>query len=684
MSDVTDSSDGEAVYVPKGGSTSGSGGGLGEREKYMSATDLIADVGDVTSGEGVTNVEVEGVANEAETIEYDAVELEGMDESTLRSAVASLTHVVSVQRAVLAEKDQIIEDLEDEVRALFDSHQKTQAEKYETIARIREDAAAEAAEAAETIRLLQSRRGVGESGDGGEGRSGGGEKGVGEGGRGRKTHQGSKEEGKQRVKKRKRKRKKAKGDGGGGKGGEGDEGGEGGEGGEEGGEGREGKKHHGKRKKKLVAKRIRKVRVKIKSSKEASKEASKASKTSKDGSQKEGEGGEGEKGKASWTEDSADGSDASDGGSASSSVPSFAEASPQHKKKVRERRKREQEDKGSAYSASSSTSAESESASSEYEYESTGSCEETFPQESNIFLLSQDYIFRKRVYTGDDTVLYLASPRERPETRLVIKVFDDDDYSSKRQPKSVDILGHLGRHPTIVEVISWYKLPATGCYAIVVPFIQDTPVDGKSSSSVIKKYMFDLLRALAHCHARGIVYRDCKPENIMFDAKSKTAILIDYDCATRFNVRKPPTSYTGTEGYMAPEVASRRRRKKGYGFPVDIYSAGVIFFELLFKVPADIRGDLSHSRIMRQVESISKSLRSKPAFKLLDAMLDPSPNSRITAADALVHKYFGSMLRKAESKERKAAAAAAASAADGGDDIDDAEVSRKSKRCKVQ
>lgn len=149
------------------------------------------------------------------------------------------------------------------------------------------------------------------------------------------------------------------------------------------------------------------------------------------------------------------------------------------------------------------------------------------------------------------------------------------------------VLGALGAHSNIIQLTEWYPLAGTNCYAVVYPYVPFVEIDG-SDEAVTRQYMRDLLSALAHCHECGVIYRDVKPGNVLFDPRIGRAFLIDFDCAKEYDPYDRPTSKIGTDGYMAPEVENEA--PGGYDLSVDVYSAGVVFLELIYGV--EMKGDL--------------------------------------------------------------------------------------------
>ena len=78
-------------------------------------------------------------------------------------------------------------------------------------------------------------------------------------------------------------------------------------------------------------------------------------------------------------------------------------------------------------------------------------------------------------------------------------------------------------------------------------------------------------------HQIGIVHRDIKLDNILLDGQGNVKIG-DFGVSRRVDQDELLFEQCGTPAYIAPEIL----RNKGYGLNVDLWSAGVVLFAMLY------------------------------------------------------------------------------------------------------
>jgi cyclin-dependent kinase len=114
-------------------------------------------------------------------------------------------------------------------------------------------------------------------------------------------------------------------------------------------------------------------------------------------------------------------------------------------------------------------------------------------------------------------------------------------------------------------------------------FMVNTKGKGKGlGAEQSKSFCFQLLLGLKHCHTRGIMHRDLKPQNLLIE-KGKKLKIADFGLSRNFNV--PVGKYTHevvTLWYRAPEILLGA---KCYSTPIDIWSVGCILTEMLVGKP---------------------------------------------------------------------------------------------------
>lgn len=100
--------------------------------------------------------------------------------------------------------------------------------------------------------------------------------------------------------------------------------------------------------------------------------------------------------------------------------------------------------------------------------------------------------------------------------------------------------------------------------------------------SIFQSYLYQILKGIAYCHSHRILHRDLKLANLLIDRKGVLK-LADFGLARAFGV--PIRTYTHevvTLWYRAPEILLGQAR---YSTPVDMWSVGCIFAELVTKRP---------------------------------------------------------------------------------------------------
>ncbi len=181
-------------------------------------------------------------------------------------------------------------------------------------------------------------------------------------------------------------------------------------------------------------------------------------------------------------------------------------------------------------------------------------------------------VFRAVTADGRPVALKILHPE------LVVTV------TAERFLREIKLLADM-KHPRIARMLDY------GESEYLIYYVMDF-VEGPSLRDYLSKerrvsiantqhIAQDLLGALAYAHARGVVHRDVKPENIVLAREG--AVLMDFGIAravaTAGTERLTRSGFTvGTSAYMSPEQVAGEEDIDHRG---DIYSLGCVLFECL-------------------------------------------------------------------------------------------------------
>ena len=217
-------------------------------------------------------------------------------------------------------------------------------------------------------------------------------------------------------------------------------------------------------------------------------------------------------------------------------------------------------------------------------------------------------------------------------------------------------------HPNVVPIYSVDEVDGLVFFVMAL-------IEGESLAAQLKRdrhvtldfarrVLKDVADALAYAHARSIIHRDIKPDNILLDRVTGRTVVSDFGIAraAEGDSRLTVTGVAvGTPAYMSPEQAMGEREIDGRS---DLYSLGIVGYQMLTgelpfsatNTPSMLMKHISdHARPVRELRpdvppglehGIERAMEKKPddrwpnAAAFRDAIGDDSPRARPAARPA--------------------------------------------------
>ena len=253
----------------------------------------------------------------------------------------------------------------------------------------------------------------------------------------------------------------------------------------------------------------------------------------------------------------------------------------------------------------------------------------------------------RRLAVGGMGTVWLAHRTDLMVNRLVALKLPKGSWRgaafATRLAEEREILAGLN-HPHIARLYD-AGITGSGQPYLALEYVEGQPIDEYARSKQLalrdRLQLFVLVaRAVAHAHARLIVHRDLKPNNILVTNDGEVKLL-DFGIARLLldgRVSRANSEDSGTH-LLTPEYASPEQRAgEPLGIATDVYSSGVILYELLTGTrpyapdgafrgrPSDVSADPSTRRALRgDLDAIvRKALETQPddRYDTVNALAD--------------------------------------------------------------
>ena len=268
------------------------------------------------------------------------------------------------------------------------------------------------------------------------------------------------------------------------------------------------------------------------------------------------------------------------------------------------------------------------------------------PPERLIAALSGSYRIEREVGVGGMATVYLAHDLKH-DRKVALKILRPElsaAMGTDRFPREIHIIAQM-QHPHILPLYD--SGAAEGFLYYVMPFVDGESLRAKMARqgplpiNEAVRLLHEIVDALSYAHARGIVHRDIKPDNVMISGR--------HAAVTDFGVAKAVSSSAGdklttvgiavgTPQYMAPEQAMA---EANIDHRVDFYAVGVMGYEMLTGHPpfeASTAQAILAAHVLEQPKDVREWRDSVPPL-LAEALLKclaKNPADRWQSAEELM------------------------------------------------
>ncbi|CAA7054316.1 unnamed protein product [Microthlaspi erraticum] len=276
------------------------------------------------------------------------------------------------------------------------------------------------------------------------------------------------------------------------------------------------------------------------------------------------------------------------------------------------------------------------------------------PLSGNILILGKPFEDIKKLYrlgkvlgkgSLGKTTTYMCQEISTGK-RYACKSIPKKKISNKEAvKKEIQIMNQVSGHDNIVEIKAVYEdaesihivMELCGGGELSDRIEANSYYSEKDSAGILSS----IVNALQIFHSIGVIHRDVKPKNFLFLSEDDDVLLKAIGFGSCVYIKEVTgielKGEVGSKHYVAPEVL----RGRSSGKEIDIWSAGVILYQLLCgKQPFETEDEIRQGTF--DLESQPWPCVSMSAKDLIKKMLTNDPKKRISASDVLEHPWIKS------------------------------------------
>jgi len=218
------------------------------------------------------------------------------------------------------------------------------------------------------------------------------------------------------------------------------------------------------------------------------------------------------------------------------------------------------------------------------------------------------------------------------------KVTEWTILANRRVPLELKLLHSVQSVPGVIKLIDFYERPDSYIYILERPSNSKDLFDfitekGALEEKTATKFFKQIVQTVVECHAKGVIHRDIKDENLIVDLRTGQLKLIDFGSGG-FWKEDAYTDFDGTRVYAPPEWI---RYSRYHANPATVWSLGILLFDM-------VQGDIPFEKdeeICNAELNFRKEI-SHECKDLIQACLRIRPKTRIQLEDILSHPWMTS------------------------------------------